>query len=122
MGELKPCPFCGGAAKLVEVEPSGYVVECTNGICNASTNIRYSCGDDAVPLVVEQWNRRTTGQAVTDATLSDSQCDAIARALDKYGREKLGCEGGLPTWDDECFIVMRHVIRTAALAPQEDRA
>lgn len=58
--ELLPCPFCGGKAKLTEVEPSGYVVECTNGICNASTNIRYSCGDDARPLVSAQWNRRAS--------------------------------------------------------------
>lgn len=56
--ELLPCPFCGSEGKMVEVEPSGYVVECQNGICAASTNIRYSCGDDARPLVIEQWNRR----------------------------------------------------------------
>jgi hypothetical protein len=60
---LLPCPFCGGEPKLTEVEPSGYVVECTNGICNASTNIRYSCGDDARPLVKEQWNRRRAALA-----------------------------------------------------------
>lgn len=56
--KLLPCPFCGHSAALSEVEPSGYVVECANGACNASTNIRYSCGDDARPLVIEQWNRR----------------------------------------------------------------
>ena len=36
---LKPCPFCGGKAEMVEVtEPSnvgGYVVQCTS--CEVST-------------------------------------------------------------------------------------
>lgn len=65
--ELEPCPFCGGKAALTEVEPSGYIVECTNGVCNASTNVRYSCGEDARPLVIEQWNRRTYGRALVGA-------------------------------------------------------
>lgn len=55
---LLPCPFCGGAPELVEVEPKGYVVECTYGPCGASTNIRYSVMEDARPLVAVQWNRR----------------------------------------------------------------
>jgi hypothetical protein len=35
----------------------GYYVEC--GKCGASTNLRFSCGEDARPLLVEQWNLRT---------------------------------------------------------------
>jgi hypothetical protein len=78
--ELLPCPFCGGEPKLVEVEPSGYVVECKNGACNASTNIRFSCGEDARPLVREQWNRRRAASPQVQGV------DDAARALYMAGR------------------------------------
>ena len=60
---LKPCPFCGGAAEMHQAHDpdgpndQGYYVEC--GKCGASTNLRFSCGEDARPLLMEQWNRRT---------------------------------------------------------------
>jgi len=60
---LKPCPFCGGEAEMHEIddpdEPNdgGCYIECVK--CRASTNIRFSCMEDARPLLMEQWNRRT---------------------------------------------------------------
>ena len=55
---LKPCPFCGGAAEMHEIhDPDGRYIECVK--CRASTNIRFSCMEDARPLLMEQWNRRT---------------------------------------------------------------
>ena len=46
--ELRPCPFCGGTAHVVEYEQT---VECRK--CSAST---YS--SDSVYPAIEQWNRR----------------------------------------------------------------
>lgn len=60
--KLKPCPFCGAEAELVEIDDmtdadcGGNFVACK--ACEASTNLRFSAGDDARPLVCEQWNRR----------------------------------------------------------------
>ena len=57
---LLPCPFCGASAAVQNESPAdnsgGYFVECKS--CGASTNLRYACGDDPVPLLVEQWNAR----------------------------------------------------------------
>ncbi len=57
---LLPCPFCGGAAAVQKESPAdnsgGYFVDCKS--CRASTNLRYSCGDDPVPLLVAEWNAR----------------------------------------------------------------
>lgn len=48
--ELKPCPFCGGEARIVEVG-AAHVVGCTN--C-AEKYWRYGGRSDAI----EFWNRR----------------------------------------------------------------
>lgn len=57
---LLPCPFCGASAAVQNESPAdnsgGYFVECKS--CGASTNLRYACGDNPVPLLVEQWNAR----------------------------------------------------------------
>lgn len=52
MDELKPCPFCGGEAK-VQRFPHNYAVYCTE--CYAST-IQFKPTDKEA---VEAWNRRT---------------------------------------------------------------
>ena len=62
---LKPCPFCGGAAEMgcvrsesgEEPNEGGYFIACL--ACDASTGLRFACGDDPKPLLIEQWNRRT---------------------------------------------------------------
>ena len=68
---LEPCPFCGGAAKFGQVEDDeddinsgGQFIACTNPGCEASTNLRFACGEDPKPLLAEQWNRRS------DATIT----------------------------------------------------
>lgn len=61
---LKPCPFCGGAAEMGQVrsesgeDPNegGYFVACI--ACDASTGLRFACGEDPRQLLIEQWNRR----------------------------------------------------------------
>ena len=59
--ELLPCPFCGSKeVSVANEEPhdnsGGYFIFC--GECGASTNLRFAHGDDPVPLLREQWNRR----------------------------------------------------------------
>jgi Lar family restriction alleviation protein len=61
---LKPCPFCGGAAEIDQVrsesgdDPNegGYFIACL--ACDASTGLRFACGEDPRPMLMEQWNRR----------------------------------------------------------------
>lgn len=61
MNELKPCPFCGGTAKLLCVTgdygyaPNIYMVECS--YCGAT--IKKSNGyRDLTNSVISSWNRR----------------------------------------------------------------
>lgn len=50
--ELKPCPFCGGKAKINKIEQGRlYEVECQ--YCYANVY------DDTIDDVIEYWNRRT---------------------------------------------------------------
>lgn len=50
--ELKPCPFCGGKAKINKIEQGRlYEVECQ--YCYANVY------DDTIEGAVEYWNRRT---------------------------------------------------------------
>lgn len=56
--ELKPCPFCGGAAKFVELhaapdeEPRGYI-RCVHMCCEQGhVQTKSNAGED--------WNRRAT--------------------------------------------------------------
>lgn len=54
--QLKPCPFCGGAATFDHDDNGWNWIACTN--CEASTNARVSAMDDCKPLLAEAWNRR----------------------------------------------------------------
>lgn len=58
MTELKPCPFCGGKARLFV--NSGVRVICSK--CGVSTKIltdKLECSSNAVETVIGEWNRRT---------------------------------------------------------------
>jgi len=52
MPELKPCPFCGGGAHIVNLTAVSYV-RCDSGCCEQ--NSVFHEVDDAI----EAWNRRT---------------------------------------------------------------
>lgn len=66
---LKPCPFCAGTAEAgcIETEAhdhpdeGGRFISCIN--CGASTGLRFACGEDPMPLLLEQWNRRAAPPA-----------------------------------------------------------
>ena len=50
--KLKPCPFCGGIAKITQFYPSrNYTVQCS--VCGAAT-LHYTNEVDSVRV----WNRR----------------------------------------------------------------
>lgn len=60
MSNLKPCPFCGGPAHVVEVANGGmvvaYSVSCDNiGGCIAGEPMRYYATEAEA---IEAWNRR----------------------------------------------------------------
>lgn len=52
--ELKPCPFCGGKAKINKEARHLYEVECQNCYANVY--------DDTAEGAVEYWNRRTNNE------------------------------------------------------------
>lgn len=57
MDGLKPCPFCGGKGKVVDVNGFWCAVICEK--CNATTNsILCSAEYAAKEKAIEAWNRR----------------------------------------------------------------
>ena len=49
--ELKPCPFCGGEAKMIKIGGATYFIQCNE--CH-STSGAFSTSEEAV----EAWNKR----------------------------------------------------------------
>ena len=62
--DLKPCPFCGGAARFGRCVPGeqegdndgAEYVECCD--CGASTCLVFPCMDSAKQPLRDMWNRR----------------------------------------------------------------
>ena len=59
--QLKPCPFCGGNARLWVWSEGGVCVKCTE--CNCQTSTKSDDAllkhlDPAVERVIKEWNRR----------------------------------------------------------------
>ena len=60
--KLKPCPFCGGEAELINIDAAR-----VNGICNPITvrckecncNVNWFCKEQKA---IEVWNRRTSNE------------------------------------------------------------
>ncbi len=59
MNELKPCPFCGGKARIDCNEEGFYWVQCS--ACMAtSSEVRSGPRVDVRDIVREKWNRRAS--------------------------------------------------------------
>lgn len=57
MEKLKPCPFCGGEGKFVDVNGFWCAIICDK--CHAKTNsMSYSAEYAAKEKAIEAWNRR----------------------------------------------------------------
>lgn len=54
---LKPCPFCGGAARIEDDDDGAVFVNCSK--CLASSKCCYGFKADPIPTVVEAWNLRS---------------------------------------------------------------
>jgi hypothetical protein len=99
---LKNCPFCKGAAEFDQAPCGGYFVECQR--CGASTGLRYACGDDPKPLLMEQWNTRVREQQAT-ASVTEEMVEAA------YGRYLS------PTADRARRDALRNVLKLVAGEP-----
>lgn len=54
---LKPCPFCGGKAKIEWIPPiAEYIVECQQCGIGSNPNVSYKDKEELINL----WNCRTT--------------------------------------------------------------
>lgn len=60
--ELKPCPFCGGTAEMIEIPhiPRGtdYTPRCKNPSCCGRLTKKWAYRETAVIM----WNRRATNE------------------------------------------------------------
>ena len=57
--EMKPCPFCGSAAKESGSNAVGITIECSNADCKGSPFVNERNRAEAYPA----WNRRTPSPA-----------------------------------------------------------
>lgn len=57
--QLKPCPFCGGEAKVITYEHTVYVV-CNKCFCRTQAYINLNGKDikKCIDYAVKDWNRR----------------------------------------------------------------
>ena len=86
--ELRPCPFCGGKAKIKE-PPDGwpYSVCCVK--CGAKIQGE-SCREDAEQNAVGKWNKRSDKYAFDDCVFTvkrEKIESAVSEAAEIYRRE-----------------------------------
>lgn len=98
LAALLPCPFCGNYDGLAVANENphdlsgGYFIACPS--CDASTGLRFACGEDPTPLLIEQWNRRAAlaAQPVAGAVAEPCNlCNALTvpRNATHYDAEDL---------------------------------
>ena len=68
--ELKPCPFCGSAAKMIDDVRDGifnyYKIFCTNIYCDAQMGWRTDAD-----VLAKEWNRRMKKPRLTSEPMKD---------------------------------------------------
>lgn len=117
--QLKPCPFCGGAAyffKIVDEESSdfgGEGIVCTS--CNASTGLRFACGDEVKPKLAETWNRRPDTRAMG----ASADLPAVNHTLAGFRGGFIGVHGRAPTEQEIWNGAVRSGMDRAAIAASQ---
>ena len=96
--ELKPCPFCGGEAKIQEYNGGFAAVGCSNGRCYMHP---HAFGFPSAEDAAERWNRR----AERTCRDTDNMQDAIK--CSECGETTLNTLYWCDV-DDECMTVKGH--------------
>jgi Lar family restriction alleviation protein len=139
--ELLPCPFCGNDKNIAMANEKhdhsgGYFIACPD--CDASTGLRFACGDDPRALLVEQWNRRAATSASALArdeasvALTDELPGATAALRDLLRAKDLPNEQGAlsrvrgenmqKAWEHARALLAASQAATAAVAQDESAA
>lgn len=80
MGELKPCPFCGGKPFFDKDDSGWNWIECSD--CHACSNQKVSAMDDCKPILAEEWNNRPDIQHL------EQRLAEVEEAICVYAREE----------------------------------
>lgn len=82
--KLKPCPFCGGEARMATQEgrPVHHFVSCVN--CLASSNSLIPHGDTKEDAIAA-WNRRTPAETVSREVMTRDRFEELCVAIYDHG-------------------------------------
>ena len=84
MEKLKPCPFCGGEARLFEEIPGGYIIQCQS-----------CCGQIGIMPkkdAIEAWNARYERTCHVKGSYDTSDVDNRNSNAEWYFAFSCGCE------------------------------
>lgn len=75
--KLKPCPFCGGEAKIQEYNGGFAAVGCSNGRCYMHPHaFGFASAEDAI----QKWNRRVERTCSLPIVRDEEECERQAGA------------------------------------------